>query len=191
MALCPTCEYELPTDPRTARQSLSELSGSAVRASHREPTDSSWRGSLLPSTPNTEASGPCQRCGVDMCEVCRCRWDEQAICASCVDQALQGAEGSATPTRALQRQSLQSIALGLAAWTLGTVAVVLGRTFGITTGEVHPLAALAILLCVCGGSVVALFAMGQASAWSPSTWLTRPFRDGRPRVGPACSSESR
>src|SRR5436190_6123287 len=67
---------------------------------------------------DNSAAAKCQRCGQMMCALCRTRWDEEIICAACLDQSLR--EGDANPrlVHTQNRQAAASVLLAVLGWAV-------------------------------------------------------------------------
>jgi amino acid permease len=108
--------------------------------------------------PANLAVGPCPRCGVFMCGLCRTRWDNRTLCLACVQRLLSGAEGAPEQTRAHRRLALGALLLGILAWAL-TLPVLVVRGVGSTREVLVALLILAML-----SLIPALVGLGQAAS---------------------------
>jgi hypothetical protein len=164
MARCPSCDYPLPEDRErlgarcpSCRDPLYEpigRYGRPIRAG--EAACAVHTGS--------ESVGTCQRCGNYLCEVCRTPWQNQLLCAACVDRALQSREATPEQGRTHFRQALLGLCLGIATWVLGLLIFVGTVLIVAASGEMNvPLIALMMFLLV-GNAGVALFGVGSAAA---------------------------
>jgi hypothetical protein len=164
MARCPSCEYPLPDD----RERLGARCPSC-RDPLYEPPGRTGRPVRYGETAcavhkDNEALGPCARCGNYLCEVCRCKWREQILCAACVERAMQTHEGAPEQVRTHFRQALWGVILGGTGWAVGGFGYLLVLVAAAAQGEPTMLLALVWLMFLFSGGLVALFGLGQASA---------------------------
>jgi hypothetical protein len=143
-ARCPRCRqpiYEKKQTPRRAATGTSD----PVCALH----------------PMNQSVGPCQRCGILLCGVCRARWHDQILCLPCVQASLESREAGPEEFRSVRRQSLLSFLLALGGWMLLLVGAALLLT--LHGGKPHPDLALLGRLILFTSFVPASFAVGQAA----------------------------
>jgi hypothetical protein len=164
MSRCPGCDYPLPDN----REAL----GARCPNCHDplyEPAGRFGRPVHIGETPCAvhavnESLGPCMRCGLPTCEICRCAWQRQLICTRCVEKAFESGEGPVAPQREQSRQAWLSLLFGVLAWALGGTGVWLSSVVGTTTGPL----ALLLLFVTCGlllvAGALALCALGQSTA---------------------------
>lgn len=141
-ARCPSCRLPLYERAESARPPLAP--GMAACAVH-------------PSRPSIAA---CRLCRTPLCQVCRTRWREQAVCPACIEKALGSPETAGDDPRLQRRQAVWSLVLGLAGWgllLLGSLPLVLMSS---AKKELAILSGLVILFSF----VPALFALGQGTA---------------------------
>src|SRR3954470_5235994 len=112
MARCPSCDYPLPAN----RERLGARCPNCRDPLYEPPTRVSRparAGEMACAVhPNSEAMGPCARCGNYLCEVCRCKWRDQIVCAACVERALEVHEVAPEQVRTHYRQALTALILG-------------------------------------------------------------------------------
>ena len=111
--------------------------------------------------PMNQAVGPCQRCGVLLCGVCRARWHEQILCPACVQKSLETKEAGPKEIRSQRRQALLSFFYALGGWILLLIGSAL--LWSLQGGKPHPDLALLGRLILLASFLPALFALGQAS----------------------------
>jgi hypothetical protein len=111
--------------------------------------------------PGIESVGVCQRCGEQVCEVCRTRWRREIVCAACVDHALQTHEATPEQARAHRRQARLALLFGGGAWL--PTALALGTLQAAGSQSPVPLTFLAFLV-LAGDMLVAAVGAGQAVA---------------------------
>ncbi len=158
---CPSCDYPLPYDRErigarcpNCRDPLYEPPGRTSR-----PAREGEGACALHA--GREAVGTCGRCGNYLCEVCRTRWRDQILCAACVERALQSREATPEQARAHTRQAVLGLVLGLSAWGVMLVAVLVAAVaVGLKTPGLILLASLLIL----GAPLVGILGLGQAAA---------------------------
>ncbi len=170
MARCPSCDYPLPEDRErmgarcpSCRDPLYEPPGRFGRPVR--PGEAACT-----VHPGNESIGTCTRCGNFYCEICRCKWRGQLLCAACVERALDTSEGAPEQARTHFRQALLSLIFGLGAWA-GAVLLFLFVVLAVEStekgGRADPGAIQATVLLMFGllGLVfVALFGLGQGAA---------------------------
>ena len=158
---CPSCDYPLPYDRErigarcpNCRDPLYEPPGRTSR-----PAREGEGACALHA--GREAVDTCGRCGNYLCEVCRTRWRDQILCAACVERALQSHEATPEQARAHTRQAIFGLVLGLSAWGIMLVAMLIAVVaVGLKT---VPLILLAFLLII-GAPLVGVLGLGQAAA---------------------------
>jgi DNA-directed RNA polymerase subunit RPC12/RpoP len=111
---------------------------------------------------DNSAVAKCQLCGKMMCALCRTRWDEEIVCAECLDQSLGKGEASPRLARMQDRQAASSLTLAILGWGVLLLSLLpLNALFRGNPGE--SLAIFALLLFF-GSLMFALLALGQAAA---------------------------
>src|SRR5262249_17664595 len=126
MSRCPSCDYPLPLD----RERLGARCPNC-RDPLYEPPERIGRpardgeGSCAVHT-GVETVGTCARCGNYLCEVCRTPWRGQIVCAACVQRALETKEAAPEAARQSFVQALTGFGLGVGAWVLAAVGVLVG-----------------------------------------------------------------
>jgi hypothetical protein len=163
MARCPSCDYPLPSDrerlgarcPR-CRDPLYEPPGRGSRTAREGE-------GACAAHPQNEAVGTCGRCGNYLCEVCRTPWRKQALCAACVERALESREASPEQARTHFRQAVLSVVFGVGAWVLTLLALLaVGLAAAAGSGALLFLAVVAAL-ALFGDTLVAMAGLGQAA----------------------------
>jgi hypothetical protein len=174
MALCPSCEYPIIDDRQSVgarcpncRDPLYEPPGRFGRPVREGEGACGVHA-------DCESVGPCGRCGNFMCETCRTKWRDQILCAACVGRALESKEASPEQSRTQRRQALTALGLGIGAWVvylIGVVLLILVVGAAQMQGQVTPAAApgllapvLVILVALAAAVGMALVGMGQAVA---------------------------
>jgi hypothetical protein len=107
--------------------------------------------------------GTCGRCGNYLCEVCRTPWRGKILCTPCVDRALESGEAAPEQARAHARQAILSLCLGVAAWVLGVLLILL-MGFLASNSAGHIGLVLLAMLFLMGDTLVAALGLGQAIA---------------------------
>ena len=107
------------------------------------------------------AVAKCQRCGKMMCAFCRTRWEDEIVCAQCVDETLHS--GGATPSqvRTQKRQASLSLTLAIMGWSVLLLA--LWPLAALFRGSPDRGPATLTLMLYFGSFFFALFAVGQAT----------------------------
>jgi hypothetical protein len=141
-ARCPRCREPLLERPDAVRR-------------QREAQDA--RGGTCAVHPGNLAVGPCPRCGLFMCGLCRSRWDNRTLCLACVERLMAGADRLSTEAKAHRRLALAALLLGILAWGL-TLPVLVVR--GAST---HRELLVALLVLAMISLVPALIGLGQAA----------------------------
>jgi hypothetical protein len=126
--------------------------------------------------PMNQAVGPCQRCGVLVCGVCRARWHEQILCLACVQKSLESKEAGPQQVRSQRRQALLSFLFALGGW--GLLLCGGSLLWSLQGGKPHPDLALLGRLILLASFLPALFALGLAAT---------AVRRHRQRLRPAVS----
>lgn len=162
MTHCRSCDYPLPYDRErlgarcpNCRDPLYEAPGRISRPAHQgEGACALHSGS--------EAVGACGRCGNYYCEICRTRWRDQMLCAACVARALESREETPEQARAHFRQALIGLVLGLSAWAVFLLGLLLGIA-AVVAGNNLILFLLVILLFI-SAMLLAVVGTGHAVA---------------------------
>jgi hypothetical protein len=167
MARCPSCDYPLHEDRERvgARcphcfDPLYERPGRTARRTRE------GEGACVVHK-DSEVVGVCGRCGNYLCEVCRTRWRDKALCAACVERALETSEAAPEQTRTHFRQAMLGLGLGVGAWVVTLLAFLLFGLLAAASGgaaEAVAGALLFVLLGLLAGMVTALLGVGQAAA---------------------------
>jgi hypothetical protein len=111
---------------------------------------------------DNSAAAKCQRCGKMMCALCRTRWDEEIICARCLDQSLRQGDASPRLVQTRDRQAAASLVLAIFGWIF--LLLTLWPLSALFRG--HPDGSLAnfTLILFFASFAFAVFALGQAAA---------------------------
>jgi hypothetical protein len=165
VARCPSCDYPLPENRERlgarcphCRDPLYEPAGNPVRKARAGEA-------ACAAHPANESVGTCARCGNFLCDVCRSRWRDKAVCAACVARYLEAREAVPEQTRASLRRAILSLGLGIGAWVLSVLGILLGGLFVAAGGpSAMLLGGLLMIVVFLGASVVALLGVGQAAA---------------------------
>jgi hypothetical protein len=160
MARCPSCEYPLPENRErigarcpSCRDPLYEPPGRFARAARAGEA-------TCAAHPTNESIGPCGRCGNYLCEVCRTRWRDQLLCAACAERALGSNEATPEQVRAVFRQALWSLLLGIGAWVLALLTVL--AIVLLASSQSLLLLGLLFLVGVVSAAAPAVFSIGLA-----------------------------
>jgi len=158
---CPSCDYPLPYDRErigarcpNCRDPLYEPPGRTSR-----PAREGEGACALHA--GREAVGTCGRCGNYLCDVCRTRWRDQILCPACVERALQSREATPEQARAHTRQAVLGLVLGLSAWGIMLVAVLVAA---VAVGLKTPALILLAFLLIIGAPLAGVLGLGQAAA---------------------------
>jgi hypothetical protein len=162
MSRCPSCDYPLPADRErlgarcpNCRDPLYEPPGRIGRPARE------GEGSCAVHS-GVETVGVCARCGNYLCEVCRTQWRGQIICAACVQRALDTKEAAPEASRQNFIQAMLSVGLGIGAWVLTPVAMIICAV-AIAIGSLGALVVMLGGLVVFAGAVgMAVFGVGNA-----------------------------
>jgi hypothetical protein len=167
MARCPSCDYSLPED----RERVGARCPHCFDPLYERPGRTARRmregeGACVVHK-DSEVVGTCGRCGNYLCEVCRTRWRDKALCAACVERALETSEAAPEQTRTHFRQAMLGLGLGVGAWVLTGGAFLLFALLASATGG-DPAAklgpAMLLMLGLLTAIVTALLGVGQAAA---------------------------
>ena len=161
MARCPSCEYPLPENRErvgarcpSCRDPLYEPPGRFARVAREGEA-------ACATHPKNESVGPCGRCGNYLCEVCRTRWRDQVLCSACVERALGADEATPEQAKAVFRQALWALLLGIGAWVIGildfVVFIIVASQSGATVAG-----AILFVLGLVAAAAPAVFSIGQA-----------------------------
>ncbi len=160
MARCPSCEYPLPENRErvgarcpSCRDPLYEPPGRFPRAAREGEA-------TCAAHPRNESIGPCGRCGNYLCEVCRTRWRDQVLCATCVERALGSDEATPEQAKAAYRQALMSLLFGAGSWILAVLVLLL--FIALLTSVDAQIAAGLFVLGLVAAAAPAVFSIGQA-----------------------------
>lgn len=165
MNRCPSCDYPLPDDRErlgarcpSCRDPLYEPPGRVSRPTR--PGEGACA-----QHAGREAVGACGRCGNYFCEVCRTRWRDQVLCTACVERALTSREATPEQARAHFRQALLGLLMGLGAWALFILGVVVvGVAAYVGNHSADPILILLILLLFIAAMVFGVMGTGNAVA---------------------------
>jgi hypothetical protein len=111
-----------------------------------------------------EAVGTCGRCGNYFCEVCRTRWREQILCIACAERALSSREATPEQARAHFRQALLGLLLGLVAWGVFILGIVLIAASVVANPPTVIILRLLVVLFFIGAMLLAVIGTGHAVA---------------------------
>ena len=163
MFRCPACHDAIPGDRARVgarcpycREPLYENPQAAARAALEGPA-----AGRCAAHPNNPALGTCQRCGNFLCVVCRTRWRDRALCAACVDRALEANEAAPAAARIHFRQAVLATVLGVLSW-IGIVLAFLVISQGANQGSQGLIGLGVILFLATPGPAV--FGVGQGAA---------------------------
>jgi hypothetical protein len=167
MALCPSCEYPIPDNRERVGARCPNCHDPLYEPPGRFGRPVREGEGACSVHPTCEAVGPCARCGNFMCETCRTKWRDTLLCAACVDRALESKEASPEQSRTHLRQATMALGLGIGAWVLCVVGMVIGAIAVAASGG--QIAAVAIWLLVVMAMLMtavgaALAGVGQAVA---------------------------
>jgi hypothetical protein len=161
MARCASCDHPLGDDRDHVgarcphcRDPLYEPAGRVGRPAR--PGEAA-----CPVHAGVQSVGLCQRCGEQVCEVCRTRWRGKVVCVACVNRALQGREATPEEARTHAAEARRALTLGGLAWVLAAAALA-----GLALAGSQPpvLLTFAALLVVAANVLVASAGLGQAVA---------------------------
>lgn len=142
-ARCPRCRLPLYERPELQRRKAEGGETQAVCAVHV----------------GNSAIGSCSRCGTAMCGICRTRWFDRALCAACVQHAVESRETSPEEIFTRRRQARWSFAVACVGWVLLLLGclLLLAVIRGGPNNELRVLALLTIL----SSFLPSLFAVGN------------------------------
>lgn len=163
MARCAGCDYPLPTN----RDLIGARCPNCFDPLY-EPLGRFGRPVRLGETPcavhaTNESLGPCMRCGLGVCEICRCTWQREIICVKCAEKAAEKAGPVSTVTDQAA-QARASLACGVLAWLAGGAGVWLATVVGALTGPLGLLLVFVTFGLLALAGALALVALGQALA---------------------------
>jgi hypothetical protein len=141
-ARCPTCRMPLFERDRS-RPPVVDLGPCAVH-------------------PDNSAAAKCQRCGQMMCALCRTRWDDDIICAACLNLSLRQGDANPRQARLQKRQASLSLVLAVLGW--GFLFLTLWPLSSLLKGTPSQGLGTWALILFFGSFWLALFALGQAGA---------------------------
>ncbi|MFO0968029.1 MAG: hypothetical protein U0793_20940 [Gemmataceae bacterium] len=110
--------------------------------------------------PEIEAYGKCRACGKLMCNLCRTRWYDQAVCPTCLTAMLEGTEANPRDQKIQSGHATWSVIGAFAAWLMVLCAII-PFMVAYSKDAASPLRVFAALLFF-GSLVPAAFAIGQA-----------------------------
>ena len=169
MPLCPSCEYPLPDDREKVGARCPNCHDPLYEPPGRFGRPVREGEGACSVHPECESVGPCGRCGNYMCETCRTRWRDQVLCAVCVDRALESKEAAPEQSRTHLRQALTALGMGIGAWVMGIIGIVIvgivvAGSGGQPTVATAVAAGLIMLVMFLAGGAVSMLGMGQAAA---------------------------
>jgi len=166
MARCPSCDYPLPEDRERMGSRCPSCKDPLYEPAGRFGRPVRMGEAACTVHPANESLGPCSRCGNFLCEICRCKYRDQVLCAACVERALESTEATPEQARIHFRQALFSLLLGIAAWVLFLVGFLGVVLLMAASGEALPNVGLILLvgLAIMAAAQVALFGVGQGAA---------------------------
>lgn len=164
MDRCPSCSYPLPHDRErlgarcpNCRDPLYEPPGRLSR-----PLREGEGACALHA--GRETVGTCGRCGNYFCETCRTRWRDQIVCVACAERAFASHEASPEQARAHFRQALIGLLLGLGAWGVFIVGVVLIVAVTAVNRQMVLAVGLVVILFFTTAMLLAVTGAGHAAA---------------------------
>ena len=161
MMPCTICGEPLPSDPERTGARCPRCREPLYEPG-RDPHRLSAEGGRCAAHPHNGAVATCQRCGNYLCAVCWTRWQQKAVCAGCVNRALEAGETMPAEAKAHLRQAVLAVIFGVLAW-LVTLAGFLLAAAGMASGfneALLVLGGLALLL----SPLVSVVGVGQAAA---------------------------
>ena len=162
MPLCPSCRQLLPRERRKVGARCPYCRDPLYEPPEASQPAAATADSLCPVHPQNATAGTCQHCGNYLCKVCRTRWQNRLLCPVCVALALEAKEAAPEETRAHVRQALLAMALGLVAWGMSLVGMVI-VAIGVQDGPNLMLAGLGTLIFL-AGFLPAGVGLGQGAA---------------------------
>ena len=76
---------------------------------------------------NNSAVAKCQRCGKMMCALCRTRWDEEMVCAHCLDDSLHHGAANPRQVQMQNRQANLSVVFAFMGWSVLALSMSVSR----------------------------------------------------------------
>jgi hypothetical protein len=156
MSRCPSCDYPLPADRERLGARCPNCRDPLYEPPERVGRPAREGEGSCAVHEAVETVGVCARCGNYLCEVCRTQWRGQIVCGACVQRALESKEASPETARGSFLQALLSIGLGIGAWVLMPIGLLV---MGVAV-LVGSMAAQLILLLL--GMIVLAVAVGMA-----------------------------
>lgn len=164
MNRCPSCDYPLPHDRErlgarcpNCRDPLYEPPGRLSR-----PVQEGEGACALHA--GRETVGTCGRCGNYFCEVCRTRWREQILCLACAEHAFASHEATPEQARAHFRQALIGLLLGLSAWWVFILGVLLIVAVAAVSRNLTIVIGLLVIVFFISAMLLAVVGAGHAAA---------------------------
>jgi hypothetical protein len=161
MARCPSCEYPLPENRErvgarcpSCRDPLYEPPGRFARVAREGEA-------TCAAHPKNESIGPCGRCGNYLCEVCRTRWRDQVLCATCVERALGSDEATPEQAKAQFRLALMALLFGVGTWVLALLIFII-LVVVVASADPSPIVLGLLVFALVGAATPAVFSIGQA-----------------------------
>jgi hypothetical protein len=142
-ARCPNCRDPLYEPPGRVGRPAREDEGACVLHAGRE------------------AVGTCGRCGNYFCEVCRTRWRDQILCATCIERVLQSREATPEQAHAHFRQAILGLLMGGGAWIVLLLAVLV---IGVAVVGKNVLLVLIAFVLILSSALLGVLGLGQATA---------------------------
>lgn len=169
MARCPSCASPLASDRAGLGHPLPRCRDPPYQPPDRAPRPPHAGEATCAVHAGSASVVSCERCGNFLCEVCRTRWRGQVVCVACVDRALAGGAASEGEGREHTRQAVLGLVLGVTAWALTGLLILLATVVASDGAAEAPGAGNAVLVLLfvaaffCGG-LSAILGLGQAVA---------------------------
>lgn len=140
---CPRCRLPLYERPELQRRKAENVENQATCAVHSENL----------------AIGSCARCSATMCGICRTRWFDRTVCASCAEKALLAKEASPEEVFVRRRQARWSFTLACCGWGLLLLGLLL--LYAVIRGGPNNELRVLALFTMLASFLPSLFAVGN------------------------------
>lgn len=164
MQRCPECDYPLPVNREQLGARCPNCHDPLYEPAGRVGRPVRFGEAACAVHAMNESLGPCRRCGQPMCEICRCAWQRELICAACAERALEAGPGPGDPGHVPTRQAGLSVVFGVLAWLLGAGGVGLAGVIGQLTGPVALLLLFVTFGLFAAAVGLAVSSLGQGTA---------------------------
>jgi hypothetical protein len=141
-ARCPKCRMPFYEDPAKRRKAPEKDHGPCRQH------------------PESASIANCSRCNAPVCQTCRTRWHEEAVCPQCVDNSLADDEPSPMEAQMQTKHAWFGVIFGIVAWALLLFTIPMVIQFH--NGTVKPIFLTGTYCLFLGSMIPAVFGLGFA-----------------------------